>query len=161
MQTSLVFCSLELGSSSGCARDRQGSLVRLSEGPGGTHAHRGLLFQPAEGQAWHRLLPPLHCWPTLQTERLTQAQRTQTSQIVRLIPFPLQMEGETEAQRVGSSCLGSHSMFAREPGPQPRTDVHQLCEFQARFRFICPSPLSASPLLLLIEASVSLEPEKI
>lgn len=95
--------SLGWGSSSGCARDREGQLVRFLEGPAGTgiHAHHGFLSTcamsgPAQGPASSRLLPPLpdglHRWPTLQAARLTQVQRTQTPRLLEiglLTPLPL------------------------------------------------------------------------
>lgn len=62
--------SLGWGSSLGCARDREGQLVRFLEGPAGTgiHAHHGFLSTCAmsglaQGPSSSRLLPPLHDGP--------------------------------------------------------------------------------------------------
>lgn len=59
------------------------------------------------------------------------------------------------------ACLESHSMLVAEPGPTPRIDVHlspaplQVSSQAQVYLFICPSPASASPLLPLMEASLS------
>lgn len=67
-------------------------------------------------------LDGIHSWPTLQTEMLTQIQRTQSLRplgTILLISLPLHVEGETEALRVVKACSRSLTCLWRA-----RTDVH-------------------------------------
>lgn len=104
-------CLHSLGgrSSPGCAQDRQGQLVGLSAGPGGTgtHAHGGLLFQPVEGQAGTGLLPillpPLCGWHSPRAHFADGAVDTGTQTLTRLgiilhVPLLLLIEGKLRSR---------------------------------------------------------------